>query len=282
MRRELNTRKIAAGWFLAALSVGSCASTSSDESVNNYVKFYTAESGATPDAIAATRVASPTGSPRVVPVASWDSSIASVYARQGYALIGSTSFTSGRPESDQDAINLGVQLGADLIVILNPQYKETVTANVPISSPTATTSNTSTSATAYGSGGPVTAYGNSTTTTYGTSTTYTPITAQRSAYGAGYFIKRRYRFGAIVRDLNDSERQQLQTNRGVYITTVIDHTPAYNADILVSDVILGINGQPLNGQAGFTDPVNANRGQTVELTIIRSGKTLSKQISILD
>ena len=28
--------------------------------------------------------------------------------------------------------------------------------------------------------------------------------------------------------------------------------------------------------------VNANRGQTVELTIIRSGKTLPKRISILD
>jgi hypothetical protein len=153
MRRELKMRKIAAYWFLAVLSVGSCAATARDEAINNYAKFYTAESGATPDAIAATRAASPTGSPKVVPVASWDSNIASVFARQGYALIGSSFFTSGRPESDQDAINLGIQLGADLIVILNPQYKETVSANVPISSPITTTSNTSASATAYGSGG---------------------------------------------------------------------------------------------------------------------------------
>ena len=278
----INTPNIAAGWFLAAFSLGGCASMAREDAVNDYAKFYTAESGATPDAVAAARAAPPTGSPKVVPVASWDASIASAYARQGYSLIGSTSFTSGYPESDQDAINLGIQVGADLVVILNPQYKETVTANIPITTPTTTTSNTDASATAYGSRGPVMAYGNSTTTTYGTSTTYVPMTAQRSAYGAGYFVKRRYRFGAIVRDLNDAERQQLQTNRGVYITTVIDNTPAYNADILPSDVILAVNGRPMNGQVGFTDFVNGSRGQTVELTISRSGKTLSKQVSILD
>jgi len=276
-------RNIVVGWTLAAFSLGGCASTGfSEGAVNNYANFYKAETGATPDAIAAIRAAPATGSPRVVPVATWDANIASAYARQGYVLIGFSEFTSGRPESDQDAISVGVQIGADLVVILSPEYKGTVTANVPISMPTTTTSQTNGTATAYGPNGPVTAFGNSTMTTYGSSTTYMPMTVQRSAYAAGYFIKKHYIFGAMFRDLNDNERQQYQTNRGAYVSTVINDSPAYNADILPGDVILRINGQTINGQAGLTESIKAVRGQTVEVIVVRQGQTLAKRVSVLD
>jgi hypothetical protein len=275
--------KLLLGWTLAAFSLGGCALTiPRGEAANNYANFYKAESWATPSAIADMRAAPASGSPRVVPVTMWDASTASAYARQGYVLIGASGFTSGWPESDRDAIRLGVQLGADLVVILAPEYKGTVTASVPLTIPNATTSQTNGSATVYGPNGPVTAFGDSTTTTYGTSTTYMPMTVQRSAYAAGYFVKGRYRFGANFRDLTDNERQQLQTNRGAYVSYVIDNSPAYNSDILPGDVIVALNDQPPSGQAGLLKLINENRGHTVHVTVVRAGRTLSKEVSILE
>jgi PDZ domain len=274
-------RKVLIGGILAALSlVAGCVSIGGSE--DNYAKFYTPASGIGPSNIAEMRSAPAPVSPQVVHVANWDSNIANIYERQGYVLIGYSGFTSGRSESDEDAINQGIAVGADLVVILSPEYQGTVTAGVPITTPNTTTSYSSGNATAYGAGAPVTAYGNSTTTTYGSSTSVLPITVQRSAYGAGYFVKKRYRFGIWGRDLTDGERQQLQTNRGVYVTTVVDNTPAYNADVLPGDVILAINGQAPNGVDALTDFINADRGQTVELTIFRAGKILSKRVSILE
>jgi len=86
----------------------------------------------------------------------------------------------------------------------------------------------------------------------------------------------------MFRDLNDNERQQYQTNRGAYVSTVINDSPAYNADILPGDVILRINGQTINGQAGLTESFKAVRGQTVEVTVVRQGQTLAKRVSVLD
>jgi hypothetical protein len=266
-----------------ALTVAGCV-TAPVESVNNYAQFFTREAGVTPASIAEMRAgsASATVPPQVIPVPRWSADMAATYARQGFVLIGSSSFTSGRPEPDQDAIELGVEVGADLIVILNPEYQGTVTASVPMTTPTTTTSYTNGSATAYGPGAPVTAYGSATTTTYGTTTTYVPMTVQRSAYGAGYFVKWRYRFGARYRDLTDGERQQFQTNRGAYVGTVVDNTPAYNSDILPGDVIVAVNGQVPSGAAGLTDLINANRGQTVDVTLLRAGRTIAKRVSILE
>jgi membrane-associated protease RseP (regulator of RpoE activity) len=268
-------RTVLVATTFATLLLSGCAST------NDFAKFYTT-AGATPPALVAARRAAPPGTPQVARVAQYDESLATAYARQAYVLIGSTSFTSGRRESEEDAIDLGTKMGADLVVITSPQYQGSTTTNVPITTPTTTTSYTNGTATAYGSGAPITAYGNATTTTYGSETTYIPMTVHRTAYSAGYFVKLRYNFGANLRDLTDSERQLLQTNRGAYVVTVIDNSPAYNSDILPGDVILAINGQSASGYAGAIELLKTNQGRTVDVTLVRAGKTLSKRVSIHD
>ena len=280
-------RKMLVGMTLATLLLSGCAFMEGWPGycalcVNNYAKFYTTEGGAPPDEVAARRVVAPPGSPQVAHVAQYDDSVATALARQGYVLIGSTAFTSGSPESEHDAIKQGIKVGADLVVILNPEYQGSTTANVPITTPTTTTSYTNGTATAYGSGGPVTAFGQATTTTHGTNTTYMPMTVNRNAYAAGYFVKERYPFGVRLRDLTDSERQLLQTNRGACVVTVIDNSPAYNSDILPGDVIVAINAQSPSGYAGAFELIKANQGRTVEVTIVRAGKTLSKHVSLLE
>ena len=262
---------------LAALVlIGGCVST------DGYREFYRPLPNATPEAIAKARLAPPTNIPQLAHLDRYDEEAQQVYARQAYVLIGVSSFSIGYDQSDKDAVKQAVKVGADLVVILDPKYEGAATASVPITTPNTTTSYTNSTATAYGPAGAATAFGNSTTTTYGTNTTYVPMTVRRYEYTALYFIKKRFLFGANFRDLTDSERLQMQTNRGAYITSVVDGSPAYKSDILPGDIVLSLNGQSANGAAGFIELINANQGRTVELAIVRSGKPLSKKVSILE
>jgi len=264
----------ALGSFLLLALVG-CAS-------NGYRQFYTQLPGATPEKVAETRSAPPASDPQVIHLASprFDQNAQSAYARQGYEMIGYSAFTGGRAPDDDDAVDQGRKVAADLVVILSPQYVGSVTASIPITTPTATTSYTNGSATAYGTGGSAVAFGNSTTTTYGTSTTYVPTTVERFQYGAVYLVRYRYHLGLKWRPLTDEERQLLQTNHGLYVMTVVDGTPAYQSDILPGDVITAVDGSRVDGPTDATQLLAARAGSTVELTIIRQGKTISKGVSL--
>ncbi len=202
------------------------------------------------------------------------------YLRRGYGAIGFSSFNSGMDESDASAMAQGAKVGADLVVIIDPNHTETRTASVPITTPTTSTSHTTGSATAYGAGGSATAYGNSTTTTYGSQTNYVPITVNRYDYGAIYFVKTRPSFGAYFRDLNDDERRQLQTNKGTVISLIVDGSPAYDSDVLVGDVIVAVNGKAVNGIDGLMGLIKENRGKVVTVSILRGQELISKSVSL--
>lgn len=255
---------------LLTLSLAACAS--------GFSQFYTPIPGATPEVIANTRAAPPPSTPLVErsPVAPNQD----LYARRGYAVIGYSSFSSGHNESEKNAIAQGVKVGADLVVIVNPSYAGSVTSQIPITTPTTSTSYSNGSATAYGSGGSVTAYGNSTTTTYGSKTNYIPMTTNRYNYGAVYFVKRSYALGVNLRDLTNEERATLQSNSGVYVTAVVNDTPAFRGDILAGDIIVKIDGQVVYGQKAVSDALAHKRGQNLTLTIFRNGRFIEKTISL--
>jgi S1-C subfamily serine protease len=107
------------------------------------------------------------------------------------------------------------------------------------------------------------------------------MTVQRTAYAAGYFVKRKYHFGTNFRDLTDSERQQLQTNHGAYVVTVVDGSPAYESDILPGDIIVRLGGQVANGAGGLTELIKANFGRSVQVGIVRAGASITKHVAIL-
>lgn len=259
--------------FLAVVALGGCAS--------GYKEFYRPAQGATPERIAATRAAPPTGTPIVErsqprePEVVHDS-----YAKRGYVIIGSSMFNSGRSEPEDSAIRQGQEIGADLVLILDPKYAGSVTTAVPITTPTTTTSYSSGTATAYGTGGSVTAYGSGTTTTYGTTTNYVPMTVHRSDYGAVYFVKKRFTLGAFFRDLNHAERQEMQTNKGVVVRLVVDGTPAFNADVLVGDAITAIDGVPVSNTAAVGDILQERKGKSVSLALLRRGQRMEKAVQL--
>jgi hypothetical protein len=206
--------------------------------------------------------------------------IVAAYAKRGYLIIGHSMFNSGTAESEESALNQGRNVGADLVLVLNPKYTGSVTSNIPLTTPTTTTSYTTGTATAYGPNGSVNAYGNSTTTTQGSKTTYIPMTVHRSDYGAVYFVKQKFNFGAFVRDLNDAERQELETNQGVVVRTIVDDTPAFMADILPGDVIAALDGFAVPNSAGFGRMTAERKGKKATITIIRRGQRIEKSIQL--
>jgi hypothetical protein len=259
---------------LAACLLCGCAS--------DYAKFYRGVPDRTPDVVAKSRVSSAPKVPALERAGGTSAEIAAAYAKRGYAVMGYSSFTSGRRESDSAALAQGAEVGADIVVVIDPKYMGSISTTVPITTPTAATSYTSGSATAYGPGGPVTAYGNATTTTYGTQTNYVPLTIHRFNYGALYLFKRNWIFGALFRDLSDDERRAQQSNKGVYVTTLVDGSPAFNADVLPRDIVVAVDGQPVFGQQAFTDTLSQKRGRTVQLTIVRGAHTITKSVALAE
>jgi hypothetical protein len=249
--------------------------------VSGYKQFYTALPGVTPEVIAERRASAPPENPileRTAPAN--QESILAAYAQRGYVMIGSAFFNSGQPESESSAITQAKAVKADLVLVINPQYTGSITTPVPFTTPTTTTSQTNTRANIYGSSGNATLNGTSTTTTYGSQTTYIPVTQHRTDYGAIYFIRIPFTLGLFVRNLNEYERAQLQTNQGVTVLTVVEESPAFFADILPNDIILSINKTSTSTEERFSSLVNNFRGQIVEVEIYRNGKLLVKNITL--
>jgi PDZ domain len=259
--------------LLSTLLLGACAS--------GYQEFYVPMQGNDPASIATLRVAPPPKTPLVERGSSHNPlDFQDNYLKRGYFVIGYSSFNSGESKSDEDAIKQGQVVEADLVLILNPKYTGSVTTSIPLTTPTTSTSYSTGSASVYGPGGPITAYGSGTTTTYGTSTMYVPITVQRSNYAAVYFVKQRFILGAHFRDLNDSERQELQSNRGAVVRLIVDDTPAFNTDILVGDVITSVDDVPISNTQGMHELLDQKRGKQVTLRIFRHGNRLEKAVQL--
>ena len=255
-----------------ALLLTGCAS--------GYSQFYRSYPFATPQAISQTRSGPPPENPALAHASGNPADVFATYGRQGYAAIGYSSFNSGRRESYAAALKQGSKVGADLVVVFDPTYEGSVTSSIPITTPTSTTAVTTGTATAFGPAGTATVEGNATTTTYGTRTTYVPFTINRYSYGAVYFIKRHNVLGVGDRETNDDERRALQSNKGVYITNVVDESPAERADILVGDIVIAVDGQPVFGVQGLNDLLGPKKGMTVTLTVERDGRAIEKAVQL--
>ena len=242
---------------------------------SGYSQFYQSVPGATPDVISAERVGPPPSIPLVERSAPAPSEhINAVYANRGYVPIGWATFTSGRHESEQPAVRQGQKVGADIVLVLNPQYVNSVTTNYKLIVPTTQTSYSTGTATAIGPGGRVNVVGNATTTTYGTTTTNIPITTNITGYSAVYFVKRRWAFGALWRELTDTERQAIESNFGVVVTTVVDGTPAFKSNVLPGDIILKLDGEPVAGPSDISNRLSVKRGSDVQILIRRGDKEI--------
>lgn len=248
---------------------------------NGYKQFYTPNQTISQQDLAERRQAPPPVDPIVVHAnLSQAKETVESYVKSGYSVIGSSMFNSGDSVQERGAVDQARAVGADLVIVYYPKITGTQTSAIPITTPSTSTTYSTGTATAYGAGGPVTAYGSGTSTTYGSSTTWVPITVTRADYGAVYMAKLRVKLGAFFRDLNDSERQVLQSNKGAAIVFLVDNSPAFNADFLVGDFVLAIDGVPVINAQSLLSSLKTLGGKTVTFTLMRQGKRLDKVVHL--
>lgn len=200
--------------------------------------------------------------------------------RKGYVRIGWSSFRGGSKYiSEADLISQAKEVRACAAVSAS-EYLSSNTTTIPLQLPQTTTSITNLNATVYGSGGSKSAYGTATTTTYGSQTTYVPITTQLYEGNAAYFVKRTFKFGAILHDADISESKKLGRN-GIYrVGTIVRGTPAFVSDIIEGDFILDVDSKRFGSSAELYDYLRTRQGQEVGINLWRDGEVMTKKVTI--
>ena len=272
-------------YFLLLLAI--CVITSLTGCVtarNGYADFYQDRAGAN-----ITNLPPYSGSTRIVPQSSNPTNDFKEIYRNGYALIGYSGF-QGPPQSQDMLLSQAKKVGADIVltscIYLGSQQGAVPNLQYHPGQTYTTTSSGTVNANVYGNGGYAYGtgnyYGNSTTTSPGTfSTQMVPVTIQKYQYEAGYFRKLKQSvLGVLPQPLPPDIRQRLERNTGVYVGTVINDTPAFNANILEGDVIFKINGEDVNSQVDLSKDNLKYAGQKVEIEIWRNGQTKTVSVQL--
>ena len=163
-------------------------------------------------------------------------------------------------------------------VVVSTSLQSSQTTSVPLTLPNTTTSTTNGTVSANGSGGYATGSYNGTTTTYGTQTTYIPITVNRFEKSAIFFMEApKHGAGIRMRDVNDKEVAALETRRALVVMFVRDGSPAYNADMLPGDIVLQVNGKPADA-ATWLAAIQSDA--LLKVHFLRNGQPHDKEIAI--
>lgn len=200
--------------------------------------------------------------------------------QRGFMLIGEASFNAASTQVTEEQLREQAQKVGAHVVLVSSKYSHTISGAIPLTIPTTTTSYSTASATAFGSRGTVNAYGSGTTTTYGSQTTFVPYSVARSDFNALFFAKYKSLVGIIPQPLDDESRKRLQSNHGVRVLLVTDESPAFHANILPGDIILGVGGNVIETVENYSQLLHKYEGQTVEFRLDRAGGIIEKPVQI--
>lgn len=204
--------------------------------------------------------------------------------RRGYLVIGESAFQGAGNSPEEHLRQQAKLVGAD-IVILRIEYQGSSQTAMPMlqynPGQYSTTQHSGTvNATAYGQRG--TTYGTanytgtSTTTTPGTfSTSYIPVTLQNYARNAVYLRKGRPPIlGVKTVPIPDQMRRELKRNTGAVIDMVLDGSPAFRANLLPGDIIIGLDEMRVDTPDEFSTKILDVAGRECNVKILREGKEL--------
>jgi PDZ domain-containing protein len=208
------------------------------------------------------------------------------YAARGLLQIGAASF-SGPPGTREQALEQAQKVGAEF-VILGGEYSHTAQAVMPSLSvqpgQTYTTQERGTVSanTLQGGFGYGSYSGSATTTTPPTfQTQYTPYSIPIYSQVASFWRRAKPAiFGAYYAPIPDDVRVKLQRNTGVYVTTVVEGSPAFRANIMLGDVIVQFASKPVETVQDFMEMIPAYAGQKVSLAIVREGKPITLEVQL--
>ena len=241
--------------------------------VNNYEKFFQGRSDIPPSVLIAHQ-----GEPEVYRGSNYDADGLALMA-QGYLQLGYSSFNA-TSSSESNLIAQAKKIGAAKVLTYQ-QYTNTEQGAMPLTLPNNQTTYHSGNVSAYGSGG--SAYGSysGTSTTYGSTTTYIPYSNRRYDFNASYWAKAKPGIlGVHLRVLTPEERKAIERNTGVAVITPINGTPAFDADILVGDILLSIDGEKLSDGQRLKSLLGSKRGNEVSILIHRKGREIVKNVKL--
>ncbi len=177
--------------------------------------------------------------------------------RKGYMELGNSSF-NGRTVDHSLALAQAKRIGAPIVYVYS-KYTNTESGMAPIIIPNNQT---------IVSGGGV-------ATVYGSQTMYVPYSNSRHDVLATYWKKIRMpALGIRTRELSSKMKQRIGSNKGMFISAVIDGSPAYNADILEGDILVKINGISTYSDEQIGKAVNLYQGEEVIITLWRASKKI--------
>ena len=194
-----------------------------------------------------------------------------LYEANGYFMLGTSSFNGSYVDTKwakAHAVNIGATL-----ILLNSQFTDNQTHSSNLILPDNRTS--------YRSGHEDGTSYFETNKTYGIKSF--PYRQPLRLYDqkANYFVKdnRKFRYGIIFENLGSELRMKYQRNSGIVIKLVYDQSPAFYANLLVGDVIIGVDGVDIKDEYHAQSlmnltKVNADKTHS-DLTILRAGKTIN-------
>jgi S1-C subfamily serine protease len=108
-----------------------------------------------------------------------------------------------------------------------------------------------------------------------------PYSVPRFNYLATYWVKHKPSLlGLLVNDLNDEQREQLNSNKGIAVLTVIKDSPAYRADFFICVILIKIGDIDLYDVKSFQSALQKYEGQKVNIIFMRDGKEIEKEIQL--
>jgi len=97
---------------------------------------------------------------------------------------------------------------------------------------------------------------------------------------ATFWIKAKpFRFGAYWDNLTPELRKSIGSNKGVCIIVVVRNSPAFEADLLVGDIIRKFNDVEIVGAEHFNKTLNKCSDRTIQLEIFRQGEKMVKEVT---
>lgn len=196
----------------------------------------------------------------------------------GFVLIGSSEFEGGTNVYEYQALEVGRELNAKLIIVSSEYVysKEAIGyMSVPKTSYVNTTGNVSTTNlynyNQYNSNINL----NTQITTY--EDRYYNYTINRYNYTALYFSplkqSNEYKIGINIRELDLAEKNKNKLNYGLEILTVYKNSPAYYKDLFSGDIILKMNNIKLFDIKDYDRNLKKNGNKKpIKLTILRKNK----------
>lgn len=111
--------------------------------------------------------------------------------------------------------------------------------------------------------------------------TYVPYTEQRYSQTAVFYAPiRSGGLGVFVRETSEDEQQRLASKGGAVITAVVDGSPAALAGLRSGDIIVEIDGRPVDADTFAGEMIPPTAAPTITMIVERNGQRQTKVLEL--